>query len=125
MKGLSQSFGVFQAHYGRQEAVLNGVLQRDEMTRRTLVSSIGSLGNGGLVAVFGIFYYPYLPQLGRHIRTLCFVGTACVTLGLGTAAASRSVRELAPIFERVLLTGDRSGFFLAVRAFSSALGRAF
>ncbi|KAF1851959.1 MFS general substrate transporter [Cucurbitaria berberidis CBS 394.84] len=89
--GFVQSFGVFQAHYGRIEAVRDGVLQQDEMTRRALISSIGSLGNGGLVAVFGVFYYPHLPRIGRHIRTFCFVGTTFITFGLAMAAASHSI----------------------------------
>ena len=123
--GFTQSFGVFQAHYGREEAVRNGVLRQDEMTMRAMVSSIGSLGSGGLVAVFGIFYYPHLPQIGRHIRTLCFAGTACITLGLSAAAASHSVRDPSFFADRLLLTGDRSGYSLAVKASSSALGRAY
>ena len=95
--GHSQSFGVFQSHYGREEAVRNGVLQQNEMTKRAVISAIGSLGNGGLVAVLGIFYYPHLPQIGMHVRILCFAGTACITLGLATAAAGHSVRST-PLF---------------------------
>ncbi|CAO2651025.1 Nn.00g093220.m01.CDS01 [Neocucurbitaria sp. VM-36] len=87
----SQSFGVFQSHYGRDEAVRNGVLQQNEMTKRALISAIGSFGNGGLVAVLGIFYYPHLPQIGMHVRILCFAGTACITLGVATAAAGHSL----------------------------------
>lgn len=91
MIGFTQSFGVFQAHYGRSEAVQNGVIRADDMTKRALISSIGSLGNGGLVAVFGVFYYPHLPQIGRYIRTLCFAGTGFVLLGMATAAAAHNV----------------------------------
>jgi len=90
--GFSQSFGVFQAHYGREAAAREGVLREAELAERALISSIGSLGNGGLVAVFGMFYYPHLPQLGKQIRTLCFVGTICISVGLATATTSRNVR---------------------------------
>ncbi|OAL50039.1 MFS general substrate transporter [Pyrenochaeta sp. DS3sAY3a] len=92
--GFTQSFGVFQAHYGRREAVEDGVIRADDMTKRALISSIGSLGNGGLVAVFGVFYYPHLPQIGRYIRTLCFAGTGFVLLGMATAAAAHNVESL-------------------------------
>lgn len=95
--GFTQSFGVFQAHYGREKAVREGVLHRNEMTQRALISSIGSLGNGGLVAVFGVFYYPRLPQIGGHVRTLCFVGAACVAMGFGLASISRSVSTSYPL----------------------------
>lgn len=61
------------------------------MTKRALISAIGSLGNGGLVAIFGIFYYPHLPQIGKYIRTLCFAGTFFVGLGMAAAVAAHNV----------------------------------
>lgn len=89
--GLAQAFGVFQAHYTRMEAVHDGVVHLDHIDDRALVSAIGSLGNGGIVAVFAVLYYPHLPSLGTHVRYLCSIGTACIVVGFATAAASRSV----------------------------------
>lgn len=73
--------------------MLEGVLRDNDLQERALISSIGSLGNGGIVAVFGILYYPHLPQIGRQIWTLCLFGTAFVTLGLATAAAGHDVGD--------------------------------
>jgi hypothetical protein len=89
--GFTQAFGVFQAHYTRTEAAAEGIVRFNELESRALVSSIGSLGNGGIVAVFAVSYYPYLPCIGMHVRYLCSIGTACIVLGLATAAASHSV----------------------------------
>lgn len=66
-------------------------MRQKDMAERALISSIGSLGNGGIVAVFAVLYYPHLPQIGKSIRLLCFVGTTCVVLGFGTASLSRNV----------------------------------
>ena len=89
--GFTQAFGVFQAHYTNPEAAREGIVHPNELTSRALISSIGSLGNGGLVAVFAVIYYPHLPRIGMHVRHLCFIGTAYIVLGLATAAASHSV----------------------------------
>lgn len=89
--GLTQAFGVFQAHYARPGTAREGILNAHETDRRALISTIGSLGNGGIVAAFAVFYYPHLPQLGMHIRTLCSVGTVLIVAGFAIAAASRSV----------------------------------
>jgi len=94
--GFTQSFGVFQAHYSREQAVEEGVLRPKDIAERALISSIGSLGNGGLVAIFAVAYYPHLPRIGKSIRLLCFGGTALVGLGLGTAALSRNVSAMDP-----------------------------
>jgi hypothetical protein len=94
--GFTQSFGVFQAHYGREEAVLEGVLRRDDLLRRPLVSAIGSFGNGGLVATFGVLYYPHLPKLGGWTNWVCISGTSFIAIGFATAAASHSVRKRNP-----------------------------
>jgi len=71
--------------------VNEGILPQKDISKRALISSIGSLGNGGLVAVFAVLYYPHLPQIGKSIRLLCFFGTTFVALGFGTASLSRSV----------------------------------
>jgi hypothetical protein len=89
--GLTQAFGVFQAEYARIQAVQDGIVRVEEMDDRALISAIGSLGNGGIVAVFAVLYYPHLPQLGIYVRYLCSFGTACIVLGLAAAAASHSV----------------------------------
>ncbi|KAL1792540.1 hypothetical protein ACET3X_009047 [Alternaria dauci] len=92
--GFNQSFGVFQAHYGRQASALEGVLVQSELSQRPLISAIGSLGNGGLVATFGLFYYPYLPRLGGHVKYLCGLGTAFITIGFAAAAGSHNLATL-------------------------------
>jgi hypothetical protein len=89
--GLNQSFGVFQAHYGRQASALEGVLLQNEPSQRPLISTIGSLGNGGLFAAFGVFYYPHLPRLGGLVKYLCGVGTAFIAIGFAAAACSHNV----------------------------------
>jgi hypothetical protein len=67
------------------------VIRSDESTKRCMISAIGSFGNGGIVAVFAVGYYPHLPSIGTHIRSLCFAGSALIVLGLATAGSSRSV----------------------------------
>jgi len=89
--GLTQSFGIWQRHYGSDTAVRSGILQPTDMTQRAVIATIGSLGNGGIVAVFGIFYYPYLPRIGKHVRYLCLLGTLLISAGFGIAASSNKV----------------------------------
>jgi hypothetical protein len=100
--GFTQAFGVFQAYYTRTEAATEGIVCGDELKGRALISAIGSLSNGGIVAVFAVFYYPHLPSIGMHIKSLCSVGTACIVLGLATAAASRSVGTARTCSERTI-----------------------
>ncbi|RMZ74354.1 monocarboxylate transporter [Pyrenophora seminiperda CCB06] len=92
--GVNQSSGVFQAYYGRQQSVQEGVFQGNEYLNRPLISAIGALGNGGLVAVFGAFYYPYLSKLGGHITSLCAAGSVLVVLGLGAAALGHNLATI-------------------------------
>lgn len=66
--GFSQSFGVFQARYARQEAFTQGVVGQNELMQRALISAIGSMGNGDIVGVFAMLYYPHLPRIGRYIK---------------------------------------------------------
>ncbi|KAF2829832.1 MFS general substrate transporter [Ophiobolus disseminans] len=112
--GCTQAFGVFQAHYARAEAAEAGIVRPDELMNRALISAIGSLGNGGIVAVFAVFYYPHLPRIGVHVRTLCFTGTSFVVLGLATAAASQSVWHL--FASQGALVGIGTGILLYVLA---------
>ncbi|KAH8730579.1 major facilitator superfamily domain-containing protein [Phaeosphaeriaceae sp. PMI808] len=112
--GFTQAFGVFQAYYGRTKVLSEGVLRPDENTMRALISSIGSLGNGGIVAIFAVIYYPHLPQIGQRVRNLCFVGTALIVLGLATAAASHSLWHLFA-FQGVLV-GIGTGILLYILA---------
>ncbi|KAF2848813.1 MFS general substrate transporter [Plenodomus tracheiphilus IPT5] len=112
--GFTQSFGVFQAHYGRIQAVNEGVLRLDDMAERALLSSIGSLGNGGIVAIFAVFYYPHLPEIGKSIRLLCFVGTLLVALGFGTASLSHNIWTLVGC--QGLLVGVGTGLLINVLA---------
>jgi hypothetical protein len=102
--GLNQSFGVFQAHYGRQASAMEGVLLQTELSQRPLISAIGSLGNGGIFAAFGVFYYPYLPKLGGHIRYLCGLGTAFIAIGFAAAAGSHNVSQGSQLLSRQMLT---------------------
>jgi hypothetical protein len=90
--GFTQSFGVFQAHYGRGKAVQEGILGQDDLLQRSWISTIGSLGNGGLVATFGVLYYPHLPKLGSRITYVCMVGTTLIAVGFATATTGHNVR---------------------------------
>ncbi|KAL5116033.1 hypothetical protein ACEQ8H_006044 [Pleosporales sp. CAS-2024a] len=54
--GLTQAFGVFQAEYTRPAAVQDGIVLSDEIDQRALVSAIGSLGNGGMIAMFAVWH---------------------------------------------------------------------
>jgi hypothetical protein len=90
--GFTQSFGVFQAHYGRRKAVQEGVLGQDDLLQRSWISTIGSLGNGGLVAAFGVLYYPHLPKLGGRIKYVCMVGATLIAAGFATATTGHDVR---------------------------------
>jgi hypothetical protein len=73
------------------DAVDDGIVHLDHIDDRAVVATIGSLGNGGIVAVFAVLYYPHLPRLGTYVRILCWIGTACIVAGFATATASRSV----------------------------------
>jgi hypothetical protein len=84
--------------------VQEGVLRPNDISQRALISTIGSFGNGGLVAAFAVFYYPYLPKLGGQIKSLCAVGTVLIAIGFGTAAASHNVRRT--LCTTVLLVAD-------------------
>ena len=92
--GLNQSFGVFQAYYGRPKSVQEDVFHGNEFLNRSLISVVGSLSNGGIVAALGAFYYPYLSQLRGHITSLCAAGAVLVALGFAAAALSHNVKTL-------------------------------
>ncbi|EDU48250.1 Major Facilitator Superfamily protein [Pyrenophora tritici-repentis] len=110
--GLNQTFGVFQAYYGRQKSVQEGVLAGDDFLNRPLISTVGSMSSGGLVAAFGIFYYPYLPVLGCHVRSLCAAATAFVTLGFFGASMSHNLASI--IGCQGTLVGIGSGILIYV-----------
>ncbi|KAH7075533.1 major facilitator superfamily domain-containing protein [Paraphoma chrysanthemicola] len=92
--GFTQSFGVFQVHYESNNAVQAGVLRHSETSSRGLISSIGSFSNGGIVALFAVVYYPHLPRIGAHIRSLCCIGSALIVLGLAMAGLCRNLVQL-------------------------------
>lgn len=94
MTGLIQSFGIWQRHYGSEAAVNDGVIDRGDMIQRAEISAIGSLANGGIIAAFGLLYFPSLPRFGRYIRVLCIVGTILMAAGYALATASHDVRLL-------------------------------
>ncbi|KAF2689517.1 MFS general substrate transporter [Lentithecium fluviatile CBS 122367] len=108
--GLTQSFGIWQRHYGSEAAVRNGIIQPQHMAQRAAIATIGSLGNGGIVAVFGLLYYPYMPRIGRHIRSLCLVGTLLISVGFAAAACSNHLAIL--ICTQGLLVGTGCGILL-------------
>ncbi|KAF1978086.1 MFS general substrate transporter [Bimuria novae-zelandiae CBS 107.79] len=110
--GINQSFGIFQAYYGSDKAVKEGVIQPEDQMERAGIAAIQSLGNGGIVAVFAIFFYPYLPCIGRHIRTLCFASTVLAASGFAAAAACNNIWLL--VVTQGLLVGIGNGFFLNV-----------
>ncbi|KAI4632441.1 uncharacterized protein J4E87_001914 [Alternaria ethzedia] len=116
--GLNQAFGVFQAHYGREAAVTEGVLLQTELSKRPLISAIGSLGNGGLFAAFGVFYYPHLPQLGVASHKLATL-VACqgLLVGLGTGI---HIYLLGPILPEYF--PQRSGLAQGIMFGFAALG---
>ncbi|KAH7090608.1 hypothetical protein FB567DRAFT_465910 [Paraphoma chrysanthemicola] len=92
--GFTQSFGVFQVHYEGNNAVQAGVLRPNETSLRGLISCIGSFSNGGIVALFAVVYYPYLPRIGAHIKLLCCIGSVLIVLGLSMAALCRNLVQL-------------------------------
>jgi hypothetical protein len=105
----TQIFSVFQAHYGRHESVQENVLRPNELLQRALIFTIGPFGNGGLVGAVGAFCYSYLPNLGRHTRSLCIAGTALIALGFASAAGSHSVRRVAWSINRLAVNVNTVG----------------
>lgn len=91
MLGLNQSFGIWQKHYGSEAAVADGILRAGDMRQRAAIAAIGSLSNGGIVAAFAMLYYPNLPRIGKHIKTLCYIGTLLISIGFAAAAGSTHV----------------------------------
>ncbi|PSN68979.1 MFS general substrate transporter [Corynespora cassiicola Philippines] len=94
VRGQTQSYGVFLAHYSSHKAVEEGIISLKDTDVRAKLAIIGTLGTGGLVGVSSFIYYPYLPSLGRYVKTICMLGTVLITIGLATAAASRNVWHL-------------------------------
>lgn len=82
------------------------MLRPQDLTQRALLSSIGSLGNGGVVAIFAVLYYPYLPLIGKSIKVVCFIGTVLVALGYGTASLSHYVNLRQSSIARALTDFD-------------------
>lgn len=108
--GINQSFGIFQAHYGSEKAFNDGIIRREDQIQRAGIAAIQALGNGGIVAVFAIFFFPRLPLIGKHIRTLCYGGAVFTTLGFAMATMCTNVSRSSPLSAR---TDDkeRFGFF--------------
>ncbi|KAE8867953.1 hypothetical protein PTNB29_01864 [Pyrenophora teres f. teres] len=110
--GINQAFGVFQAYYGRQKSVQEGVLDGTDFLSRPLISTVGSLSSGGIVAAFGIFYYHHLPALGGHVTYLCAGCTVLVTLGFGGPALSHNLATI--IGCQGMLVGIGTGILTSV-----------
>lgn len=85
---------MFQAHYASDAAVTDGVIETIQARQRAAIAAIGSLGSGGIVAVFGFWFCPRLPIIGQKVKLVCYVGTFLMSLGLGTAAFSSNVSHL-------------------------------
>ncbi|KAF2470552.1 uncharacterized protein BDR25DRAFT_342882 [Lindgomyces ingoldianus] len=62
--------------------------QQTRILVAAVLASFCVIGNGGILALFAIVYYPFIPLIGRHITWVCCFGTTIVTLGLLTASAS-------------------------------------
>lgn len=91
--GINQSFGIFQAHYGSDKAVKHGIIRPEDEMKRAAIAAIQSLGNGGIVALFSILFFPRLPEIGRHIKTFCFTAAVLASIGFATAAACSNVSQ--------------------------------
>jgi hypothetical protein len=98
--GINQSFGIFQAHYGSDEASKDGIIRREDQIQRAGIAAIQSLGNGGIVAVFAMFFFPRLPLIGKHIKTLCLGAAICTSIGFAAAAGCTNVSRSRPFFEK-------------------------
>lgn len=105
-----------------KRTIEEGVLNNRQLTERALISAIGSLGNGGIVAMFGVFYYPRLPLLGKRVRSLCAFATICVVAGLAAAVTSTNVRSFKKISVTYLLTRSQIWTLLACQGFLVGLG---
>ncbi|KAF1962741.1 MFS general substrate transporter [Byssothecium circinans] len=109
--GLTQSFGIFQRHYGSAAAVKDGVVRAADITFRARIATVGSLGNGGIMSVFSLLWMPYLPLLGGHIKMLCAVGTILISVGFGVAATSTQLWIL--LLTQGLMVGLGAGIFIS------------
>ncbi|KAF2446704.1 MFS general substrate transporter [Karstenula rhodostoma CBS 690.94] len=110
--GINQSFGIFQAHYGSEKAFHDGIIRHEDQMQRAAIATIQSLGNGGIVAVFAMFFFPRLPLIRKHIRTLCYGGAVFTTLGFALAATCTNVWFL--LLTQGLLVGIGNGVFFHV-----------
>jgi hypothetical protein len=93
VSGQTQSFGIYQAYYGRDTAVEEGIITEPDSEMRAGIAAIGSLANGGIVAFFGIVLVPWLPLIGRKVKLVCITGALLMTLSLATASASTRVSD--------------------------------
>ncbi|KAL1605347.1 hypothetical protein SLS60_004895 [Paraconiothyrium brasiliense] len=112
--GINQSFGIFQVHYGSDKAVKDGITQPEDKMQRAGIAAIQSLGNGGIVAAFAMLFFPRLPLIGKHIRTLCFGSAMLATIGFATAAACNEIWLL--LLTQGLFVGIGNGVFFHVLA---------
>lgn len=83
MEGFTQAFGVFQTHYTSGAGISVAMMPAHEAKNRAAIGAIGSLGGGGIVALFGFFLTPLMANM-KSIRLIAFVGTFLFALGLGT-----------------------------------------
>ncbi|KAL5405559.1 hypothetical protein PMIN03_008354 [Paraphaeosphaeria minitans] len=112
VQGINQSFGIFQAHYGSEKAFHDGIIRREDQMQRAAIAGIQALGNGGIVAIFAMLFFPRLPLMGRHIKTLCGVAAIFATLGFALAATCTNIWFL--LLTQGLLVGIGNGVFFNV-----------
>ena len=67
-----------------------GIMLANEARDRAGLAVIGSIGGGGVVALFGFMLTPAM-RSKKSVRLMVMVGTLLYGLGLGTAAASTRV----------------------------------
>jgi hypothetical protein len=118
--GLTQSFGIFQRHYAEQAAVKDGIIHPSETSQRAAIATIGALGNGGIMSVFGVLWCPHLPLFGKHIKKICALGTLLMAMGFGIAAASSHVSSS---FSYISFTRILNDLAVASHPFARVVGR--
>ncbi|KAF2017419.1 MFS general substrate transporter [Aaosphaeria arxii CBS 175.79] len=92
--GPVQAFGVFQAHLSSEDAVRDGLLRPQQIQEKSLIALIGSLANGGIVALFGIWFVPKLPWIGSNIKYVCLAGSLLMSFSMAIGMASTELWHL-------------------------------
>ena len=75
-----------------------GIMLANEVRDRAGLAVIGSMGGGGVVALFGFVLTPAM-RSKKSVRLMVMAGALLYGLGLGTAAASARVGRFDPYKE--------------------------